>query len=94
MIDLLVRVLIPLASSVAITACAFALMKRFVVNRTLLTVASAAVFPAAVAALAIYIATSGRDLHGIATALLAAISLVSLPISATTAKLLTKRYPS
>ncbi len=94
MIDVLVLVLIPLAASLAITALAFGLMKRLVAKRVPLTVASAAVFPAVAAALAVYVGHSGRDLHGIATTLLAAIGVVSVPITTITAWLLTKRYAS
>ena len=92
MIDILILVLIPPVASVAITKLAFALIKRLIPKRGWLTVASAAVFPVMAAVLAFYVAQSGRDLHGILTPLLAAIAVMTLPITTLTAKLLTKRH--
>ena len=92
MIDLLLLVLIPLATSLAITALAFAILKRFGARGAGLTAASALMFPALATCLSGYILHSGRDLHGIATLAFAALAVLSLPITILTARLLAQRY--
>ena len=83
---------VAIAAAVVVTALAFVILRLLRVRSTALRWCSTLTFPALLIALIVYVELWNPDPHGFVMVGLGSLAFLSLPFTALTAVLLTKRF--